>query len=399
MDTISFRIEGSRFKVADWALFTPEFSIRKFNQLSLKERTRAKNPRVPYLRHFVLHPETDNDLTIPKVEVYENANTQTGEVKYELVVSGSLPKILNENNIEEILPSDRNKTAEVISSRLQGVGVGVSSWVILGASASVVHFCKNIVLPRDIALRSILSDLAHTDMGKSYDTTDDVRKKDKNNARVLHLFCGTREWTFYDKIEDYRLPKSRRTDKKRTVYEREIVSMRDFGGLEVLRYEYRLNKSQTIKSEINNLLGRPYETQVIFSDLFTEGLWQKVLMNSWRKVIKRPENQLALLGFDDPLQLMLHIFRKAKEADKSAHSQNKALWSCALALLIKFCGAKTVKEELNKVWANKDDRLSEKLETAAKFVRDLPVSQGITYITSQLEKFNKMTLEMLDNAV
>jgi len=347
----------------------------------------------------VFHPETDSDLTIPKVEIYESVNIQLGEVKYEMVISGSLPKILNENNIDEIAYSDRNKLAEVISNRLETLGIRISSFAILGASVSVVHFCKNIILPRDIALRSILSDLAHTDMGKSYDTTNDVRRKDKNNARVVHLFCGTREWTFYDKLEEYRLPKQRRTDKKRTAYEKELMSMRDFGGIEILRYEYRLNKAQTIKSELNVLLGRPYETQVIFSDLFTDGLWQKVLLNSWKKVIQRPENQLALLGFDDPLQLMLHIFRKAKKIDTSAHSQNKALWSCALALLIKFCGAKTVKEELNKVWANKDDRLSEKLEIATNFVRDLPVSQGVAYITSEMEKFNRMTIKMLDNEV
>ena len=135
---------------------------------------------------------------------------------------------------------------------------------------------------------------------------------------------------------------------------------------------------------------------MIFSDLFRNGLWQEVLLSSWKNVIKRPENQLALLSFDNPLELMLHIFRKAKETDTSAHSQNKALWSCALALLVKFCGAKTVKEELNKVWANKDDRLSEKLDTAANFVRDLPVSQGIAYITKELERFENMTLDILN---
>jgi len=399
MDTISFRISGKdKFKVADWASFTPEFSKRELGQLSVKERTRIK-PRVPYLRHFVLHPDRDNDLTIPKVEVYESVNMLKGEVKYELVITISLPKLLNENNLDEISYSDRNKLAELILQRLEGVGVRVSYFAILGASVSVVHFCKNIPLPSNIALRSILSDLSHTDMGKSYDTTNDVRQKDKNNARVVHLFCGTREWTFYDKIEDYRLPKSRRTDKKRTAYEKELTNVRDFGSLEVFRYEYRLNKAQTLRSEINAVLKRPYDIPVIFSDLFAEGLWQKVLYNSWKKVIQRPENQLALLGPDDPLQLMLHIFRKAKGEDLSAHSQNKALWSCALALLIKQCGAKTVKEELNKVWANRDDRLSEKLETAAKLVRDLPVSQGIAHITSELEKFNRITLNMLDNEV
>src|SRR3989344_1744543 len=366
MDTIQFRItDREKFRVASWALFTPEFSIRKFSELSAQERIRARNPKVPYLRHFVLHPEVEKDITVPKVEIYEKVDISKGEVKYELVISGSLPKILNENNIEEISVADRKKIIETISSKLRMIGIDLSPFIIPGAYVSVVHFCKNIALPKDIALRSILSDLSHADMGKSYDTTGIVKSKDKNNAKVVHLYCGTREWTFYDKIED-------------------------------LRYEYRLNKNQTIKSELNKLLGRPYETQVIFSDLFRNGLWQEVLLSSWKNVIKRPENQLALLSFDNPLELMLHIFRKAKETDTSAHSQNKALWSCALALLVKFCGAKTVKEELNKVWANKDDRLSEKLDTAANFVRDLPVSQGIAYITKELERFENMTLDILN---
>ncbi|PIR12773.1 hypothetical protein COV49_04325 [Candidatus Falkowbacteria bacterium CG11_big_fil_rev_8_21_14_0_20_39_10] len=402
MDTISFRIKEN-FRVTERANFNTEFSTRNFSDLSQKERIRSKELRGnEYLRKFILHPiKYDEDTYYPSVEIYEKANSTIGKVEYEMVITiHSIPKLIFGNNFEEIKNSDKDKIVALMVERLRDAGILVSGESIKQAPVSVVHFCKNIVLPREIAIRSIFSDLSHTDMGKAYDTTEDVhRQRDKNGSKVVHLRCGSREWCFYDKADDARQPKSKRQDKTRTAYEKELLSSPAFENLEVFRYEYRLNKHQTIRSELHALLGKTYQDKITVGDLFVEGLWKAVLVKGWKNILQRPENQLALLSYTSSLDLLLHILRNAKLENPSAHSQNKALWIYGLVQAIKDHGAKTVKDELNKVWANKDNRLIEKLDMATDLTKDIPTSQGVFYITKQLEKFEIINLASLEKGI
>ncbi len=402
MDTISFRIKEN-FRITERANFNTEFSVRNFSDLSQKERIRSKELKGnEYLRKFILHPIKDEEDTYyPSVEVYEKADAIIGRVIYEMVITiHSIPKLLFGNNFEEIKVLDKDRIVALTTQRLAEAGIIVSGEAIKQAPVSVVHFCKNIILPKEIAIRSILSDLSRTDMGKAYDTTEDVRRqRNKNAGKVVHLFCGSREWCFYDKADDARQPKNKRADKTRTTYEKELLSSPTFENLEVFRYEYRLNKYQTIRSELYALLGKTYQDKITVADLFTDGLWKTVLARGWKNILQRPENQLALLSYTSSLDLLLHILRNAKLENPSAHSQNKALWIYGLAQAIKEHGAKTVKNELNKVWANKDNRLLEKLDIATELVRDIPVPQGISYITQQLDKFELISLTSLEKVI
>lgn len=395
MDTVSIRIKGSdKFRVALWARFNPEFSLRTFNELSTKERNRAKDKQPPYVRHFILHPEKTEDLYVPKVEIFENADP-AGIVWHEMSVMLSIPKLLYENSLQEVAPGDKEKLFQTLSDRLLGIGVAVSPQTIAKASVSVVHFCKNICLPADISFCAILAELSRVDLGKAYDTTEDTRRVDKNNSEELHLYCGTREWAFYDKLADLKRPKGKGADRQKTSFEKELLDMYDLGNKEVFRYEYRLKKAQTIRSEINRILGREYVTPILFDELFQEGLWKKILVQSWQKVVQRPENQLALLAFDNKLDLLLHLLKNAK-VDTSAHSQNKALWSYGLTLAIKDHGVKAIRKEVGKVWpGTANERLDEKLAKAAELARGIPLLEGVLHIDAELAKFERVTLDTL----
>jgi hypothetical protein len=403
MDTLSFRLGDKEFLITNLAIFIPEYSRRAYSEISEKEKNRSKSPKTRYLRKFVLHPIKDNeeDIYVPRIEVYEKVNSNLEKIYYEAVITvQSLPKLIFNNNFEEIKVSDKEKIILLLVQRLKSIGVFTKSDYVKQAPVSVVHFCKNIILPADIPIRNILSDLSHTDMGKAYDTTEDVRRqRNKNNGSVVHLYCGTREWCFYDKIDDLLQPKGKRIDKYKTNYEKELIINYDSKNLEVFRFEYRLNKHQTIKSEINNFLERPYSEGVVISDLFTDKLWKAILNSAWKRVLQRPENQLALFSYDNSLDLLLCILNKSKSENLNAHSQNKALWVYGLIRAIKDHGAKTIKYELNKIWKNKDNRLIDKLIEANKFISGMPVPQGIFYVTEQLEKFEDTTLKLLEERI
>jgi len=397
MDTIQFRISGKeKFSIANWAQFYPEFSLRKFADLSTTERVRVREKGRLNLRKFILRVEKRDSLYIPAVEIYETANSAMELVDYELKVTFSVPKTLFETSLLEAKESQHRDLLEKLSSKLDGIGVRMALKTMDDAPVSVVHFCKNVPLPRDISMRSILKEFSHLDMGKAYDTTKITERKEKNNGEIVHLYSGTRDWTFYDKILDILRPKNKSQDKFKTDYEKELLQVYSLDNIEVFRYEYRLNRMQTIRSELNVFLKKPLKTPILVSDLFTEGLWEKVILNSWKKIIERPENQLALISTNDALDLFLHIFKKAETNNKNGHSQNQAFWSYGLARMIKELGAKTVRQECEKIWsARSDERLNEKLAIAAELARDLPLSDGILHIEQNLREFKQVTLETL----
>ena len=402
MDTISFKIVGAeKFKVDEKAYFVPDFSVRDFASLSENERMIAKNKRLHYVRHFILHADPGFERYFPKVEIFEKANFANSTLYYELVVTGSMPKALFENNLQELSAMNCQHLPEALSSRLYSMGVQVSTISIASASLSVLHLCTNIILPPEIKFRSLIKELSVVDVGKAYDTTSEVRKKDKNNSEILHLFCGTREWAFYEKVQDLKRSGRHVFDKLKTDLEKNLAISYNLDHIEIFRYEYRLKKARTIQHEVNKTLGRPHDTPVIFSDMFSEELWQKILLNSWRKIINRPENQLALIRCDENLDLLLYMLAKAKTKEKSGHSQNQALWSYGLTMAIKDHGAKAVRQEVGKIWSDKatGTRFDEKLKIAVSLADGIPLSDGVSFISKALGHFQITNLKLFDKRI
>src|SRR5579872_4327999 len=109
LDTVKLRVLGKeKFEIERPSFFTPEFRVRSFQQLSLSERTK-KDGKTRYIGHFVAHPPLTG-WYLPKVEIFETANPDNQRVDYTLTVEGSLPKLLFENNLQELVPADSEKT-------------------------------------------------------------------------------------------------------------------------------------------------------------------------------------------------------------------------------------------------------------------------------------------------
>jgi hypothetical protein len=396
IDTVQFRIDGKRFVGGNRSPFTPVFSRRKFEDLSETERTRF-NPKVPYIRRFILHPEKDErSRNAIHVEIFEKMSHTRQTLEYDLIIRTSLPKLLFGNNLQELAASDGPHAFEELRKRLFAEGIMVTTNALATASLSVVHFAKNIILPSHIKSRIILKSLSKVDKGKAYDVSEDKRITDTNNGRSLRLACGVREWSFYDKIDEMRRRTKRGAAGRQTTYEKDMVDIYGLGSVEVLRSEYRLNKAQTIKSEINALLSRTYDTPVTLNCIFSETLWKEILNKAWRNLIKRPSNQLALLSVDNKLDLFHHVLENARRRDKGGHSQNEALWSYGLAAAIIDHGAKTVRHDFARIWSDKaGERFEEKIKTAAGLAEGIPLSDGIVFVTQALERFERVTLTSL----
>lgn len=389
MDTIIIKIYGPhKFQIRNTEWFLPELKSRKFSELSATEK---KSQRI-YLRHFVFHPPFQTGY-LPKIEIFETLSKDSKDVVYILKAEFSVPKLLYRNSLQEVMESDIDKVISFFKSSLLEVGIQIDSGDIANARVSAVHVCKNVLLPEGIRMQEALAELQRVDVSKVVDVT---QKETKNGGRILHIYSGTIEQVFYDKIADSMRPKVKRKDKGRINDERAIVERFRLQGREVFRYEYRIKKSQTVMREINKVLNREPKTFVAFKDLFSAEVFKKLILKSWHGLIQRPENQLAFLNPKDDLAMLLHILSQSKMGGK-AHTLNKALISYGLALTIRNHGAKETKRAIFTV-INTDhsERLTHKIEAAAQLAQGIPFSNTVAYIDQAFEEFQPITIDFLE---
>ncbi len=396
MDTIIIKIYGpNKFQFRNKSLFLPELNCRKYEDLSPTE-IQSRNSSRSYLRKFLLHPKASDEY-IPRVEIFETLSKNSNKIIYILKITFSAPKLLYWNSVQEVDENDKQKILSALKRALGGVGIVVETDVIENATLEAIHTCKNIPLPKTIRIREILSELSRMDISKVVDVTE---TQFKNGGRVLNFYSGTIERSFYDKISDSLRPKNKRSDKGRIDYEKTFIEKHKLQNREIFRYEYRLKKTQTTKRVINSLLGREYETQVVFKDIFTPNLLKKLILNSWHTLIERPENQLSLFGKIDRLKLLLHIFSEAKKQSEKAHSMNNAFISYGIATAILDNGAKELRGVVYEGW-NKDhpERLTKKIKIASKLTSGLPYSNNIVFIDTALERFELISLTSLEKGI
>lgn len=397
LDTIVFKIREERTFISEPEHFTPEFKKRYITDLSTTEFSDRNRL---HLQKFILRKSSSlkNNNRV-KVEIYEQLSEKRDEVQYTLRIEFSAPKLLKGNNLEELCEDDKERVLKTLQEHLSRIGIRIRLEVLEKAPISMVHIGKNILLPKNILLREILTELSKTALSQREDVT---KVQYRNGNETLQLFSGVREYAFYDKIGDILRSANKAMDKSnKTKHENHLVDTYNLEDLECFRFEYRLKNALTLKSEINSIFGRPYETAITLSDLFSENLWKKLLLAAWRRLINKPHNQLALLGnTTTEVDLLVHILTNAKNSDKSAHSQNKAISTYGLTVAIKNHGVKMIKDEFNKLWSDKSgERLEEKIRTSATLLKGLTYSDRITFIDSQLDLFEIVTLSTLKKEV
>lgn len=392
MDTVILKIQKPyKFRVANVSYFLPELRKREFKDLTPTEKQSTRM----YLRAFRFEPPYE-DAYLPKIVVFEALNEERNAVLYTLQATFSVPKLLFGNSVEEVSDNDLDRVISAFRKALSGAGIEIESAAIANARVITAHFCKNILLPRNIRMQEILAELKRIDISKAVDIT---QMEYKNGGQVLHAYSLTVSRVFYDKVQDATRTKAKRKDKGRMGHERALIDRYGLGRREIFRYEYRLKKNQTLKSVVNKALGRPYQTPILLKDLFAPSLCKTVVLKSWHDLIERPENQLALIGPTDDLTLLLHLMDGAHKKS-AAHSMNRAFISYGLTLAIRDHGAKEVRRAVSAIW-NKDhgERLTNKMKEAAALAAGLPYSNSVAFLEGELERYQLITPSFLETAV
>jgi len=380
LDTIAIRIAYPNFIVGNPNLFTPALIIQEKIDFNYGRNNYQK------FRQNATHEDKQAGIYLPRLTVYQRFDGF--RPTYNLNIEFSVPKLLFGNSVQEYNDTDFDQVISLLKSRLDRMQVRIFEAVLRQAVVAKAHFGKNIVLPQPLTVQDAISTLYKADVGRSKDVN--IRHYG-NNGQALYFYASSANTIFYDKLKDIQTPKAKAVDKDKLKQEKVLVgSLSNEQKPEILRYEIRLAKQQSLDAFLSKIMGEKIKG-ISFEALFNAELWKKALLFSWSEIIKSPASQLAF-KLERPLEEVFDamIAGSSSKKKKRAHSLNTALASLGLYTLINQYGVRKTRDKIEKNWTSKSwARLSDKIKISATTLRGLPPALAISDIQTALEKFER----------
>jgi hypothetical protein len=252
-------------------------------------------------RKYVRNPsatEKRTGLYFPRVTAYDRRYQKEQQVKFEF----SVPKLIFNNNIEELSDVQFEEVITALQDRLRRMGIRVFSHILENASVTSVHFGRNFVFRDGQTATNIIAQLQKIDIRKTFDF---AKARYLNDGQSLCCHTSAHELVFYDKIADLQKSKKRAIDRDQTPYQLGLFDDVRIRGhpLEVLRMEVRLSQKQKMNAVMRKLSAK---TNPTFRDVFSVNLSTKVVRLYWEEIV-RSKNQGALLMSAEPIDLVKRI--------------------------------------------------------------------------------------------
>lgn len=384
LDTVVLKLKYPDFEIEKPYFFHPAFLIDK-GQI---------NPDFDFGRNnykeYKQNPTSQNKqegVYMPRLTGYKRFKDY--RPTYDLNIEFSIPKMLFGQSIQELENSDLPKIITLLRQKLQMMGVIVSEASLLNSIVVKAHFGKNIPLPIPSTAQDAIAGLYKADLGKRKHIN--IRHYE-NGGQSLYFYASSENIIFYDKLRDVATPKNKAVDKDKFRQEKLLLQQTNSNNQspEILRFEVRLTKQQSLNSFLSRVIGEPVKS-ITFEKIFNKELCQKALLTSWEEITNNPASQLALKMEKSPDEIFDLIIKELNSASKKkAHSLNKTLASFGLYMLINQCGIRKIRNKIDKNWTNKSwKRLSDKIKESAMTLKELPPLKIVSDIQLALEKFEK----------
>ena len=252
----------------------------------------------------VLNPSASDKkkgLYLPRITLFKAV--RAGGYSLFAHVEFSAPKILYNNNFDELTDDDFQMLCQELAKRLRYMGFYIFSALIETAEVKTIHYGKNIVIDNYSTASSVISELAKSNITTRKEA--DIRAY-KNSGETLHFFTTKNGLAIYDKLAE--LNKSKKTEKGRLEKDNYCqLSLFDYyqprKPFEVLRIEARYNDRKSIKSILaktnNKVMG------LTFRDLFSSKIAQSILKHEMAIVddglVGIPKNKQSILDFTNDI--------------------------------------------------------------------------------------------------
>lgn len=220
----------------------------------------------------------------------------------------SIPKLLFQNNLDEVSESDFINVIDTLQRFLREMGEIITKDDLINAKVITFHPAKNILLSDGYTVHGIIKELGKINITKKFELTKVIFK---NEGQALQIYSLSNSLVFYDKISDMNKSKKKAIDRLQTPMQftlfEEIKNRRV--PVEVLRIEVRFNNKVKLNSVFKKL---DIKANLIFFEIFKKDTCQKIVKWYWDTMIKE-ENLFLFELSNNPKQLLKDILNNPKK--------------------------------------------------------------------------------------
>jgi hypothetical protein len=275
IDTVIIKIPRNEVQVMDMGNYGVKWNLQSSTNIYDK---------------FVRNP-SPHDLAqgsyFPRLTGYKRKG-KGPEWESSIRIEFSVPKLLYDNNLDEIEEKDFDRVFDALKDRLEQMGLIVSRKQLENAPITTVHYSKNIILTSGYSAQYVIRELHKINLNKRFDLT---RARFANDGQSLYGYTEAHSFVFYDKISDLSRPKKRAIDRNQSITQLSLL-----GELkekkEILRFEIRLCQKRKINSLFNRL---GFPEKPTFKDILSIEKAKAVLNYYWTSIIE--EGAIGLFSF------------------------------------------------------------------------------------------------------
>ena len=256
-----------------------------------KEQTKATTgsdpwslqSRTPVYDKFVKNPSkknTDSGRYFPRLTGYNRKMSGPGW-NSTTRIEFSAPKLIYENNLDELTEDQFDRVAQALQNRLLEMGVIVSLDDLKNASVKSVHYSKNIELQNGYTSQYVLGELGKINLNQRFDMT---RARYINDGQSIYAYTMAHSLVIYDKIADLACSQKRAIDREQTPYQLSLFETFKKSAQEILRMEARLSQKRKMNSLFEKL---GFAKNPTFKDVFSIQKSRAVLLYYWETMITK----------------------------------------------------------------------------------------------------------------
>ncbi len=235
---------------------------------------------------------------------YIERPVRSGGKSYQLAVEFSIPKLVFNNNFDELTDEDFPVVLKTLSGVLREMK---SLWLftcqIEKLEVSKIDYSRNIVLDNGMPVSYITNLVRRADISKVYDVEKDSFR---NGGHIFHIHTNGLDIALYDKIEDLKqsIKSPKRAYEKDGLIQQNLIDAFNANTkLAVLRIEVRLNSKKQIRSMLEKV-NIPSD-DLTFGKLFSSDISRKIIEYHWQKILSKIPK--AQLDFSKPENILVKL--------------------------------------------------------------------------------------------
>lgn len=211
----------------------------------------------------------------------------------------SAPKLIYQNNLDELEDVDFQKVVEALGDRLRRMGVVISEQELKRAPVKAVHYSRNVDLQGGYTAQYIIRELSKINLNKRFDLT---RARYMNDGQSLYAYTIAHSFVVYDKVADLIRGKKKSIDKDQPLKQISLFEKLN-EGKEILRFEVRLSQKPKMNAIFREL---GFSGNPTFKDVFSSEKSKAVLAHYWDRMIE-PNSLLLFANMPSQKDLLSQI--------------------------------------------------------------------------------------------